>query len=91
MTTLGEHVETISDIGGYVTLYSIGDGWWNIVGDWRPFRFSSEDIELREKRESGWLVNIEAARCRCGHEWVPHTSGYRPQRCPKCKSRSWWK
>jgi predicted Zn-ribbon and HTH transcriptional regulator len=28
------------------------------------------------------------ARCRCGHEWMPH-GGERPRVCPKCKSANW--
>ena len=32
---------------------------------------------------SGWKCE------RCGHEWVPKTSGVEPMTCPKCRSPYW--
>lgn len=35
------------------------------------------------------MVMLLAARCRCGHEWLPREKGDRPRVCPKCKSPYW--
>ncbi len=37
------------------------------------------------------VFQINAYRCRCGHEWVPADfySEERPRVCPKCKSPNW--
>lgn len=35
-------------------------------------------------------ITIKGLKClRCGHEWIPHKPGYRPQLCPKCRSYLW--
>lgn len=39
--------------------------------------------------EIGHLVNVKGCRCRCGHEWMPHTPAEKPRVCPKCKSAHW--
>lgn len=39
---------------------------------------------------AGWMVQVDGARCHCGHAWIPGDMSTRPQRCPKCKSRRWF-
>jgi hypothetical protein len=46
-----------------------------------------------EAKEIG-MVMMLGARCRCGHEWLPHGNngpdGFeRPRVCPKCKTPNW--
>ncbi len=35
-------------------------------------------------------ITVEGFKCeRCGHEWVPNGTKYKPTVCPKCKSPYW--
>lgn len=35
------------------------------------------------------MAKIDGCRCRCGHEWRPHTVSERPSVCPVCKTANW--
>ena len=37
------------------------------------------------------MFQVNAYRCRCGHEWVPMNIHQEemPKMCPKCKSVNW--
>ncbi|QVL34588.1 hypothetical protein KIH39_11970 [Telmatocola sphagniphila] len=45
------------------------------------------EVATSDTKQLG-MVWIMGCRCRCGHEWVPHTAE-RPHVCPSCKSPRW--